>query len=240
MKRLALMAGLSLLFGAGQAGAMETSGNVSIATDYAFRGISQTNENAAIQGGFDLVAESGLYIGIWASNVNFDGSIELDFYGGYKGAFNEIVSYDIGALRYEYPDDEQAGAPLCDSAIDKRCESSFNELYGSLDIGDLTLGLNYSSDYFLGSNKAIYVYADYALELPDDYGLSFHVGSQSIDRNDRFGTPDYNDYGIALSKSVSDLDFSVTWYDTDIARDECFGGTDICEARVVFAISKSL
>ncbi|MEX2327920.1 MAG: TorF family putative porin, partial [Pseudomonadales bacterium] len=125
MKRLALLTGISLLLVAGQAGAVETSGNVSIATDYAFRGISQTNENATIQGGIDLVADSGLYLGIWASNVNFDGSIELNFYAGYAGSFNEMVNYDLGILRYEYPDDEQVSAPLCDSAIDKRCESSF-------------------------------------------------------------------------------------------------------------------
>ena len=72
-----LILGGSLILGFGSAMAAEVSGNVSIGTDYVYRGISQTTENPTIQGGFDLESETGLYIGIWTSNVDFDGSIEI-------------------------------------------------------------------------------------------------------------------------------------------------------------------
>ena len=61
------------------------TGNFTLTTDYAFRGVSQTNEDAAVQGGFDYAhSPTGLYAGIWGSNVSFPpGSIELDYYGGW-------------------------------------------------------------------------------------------------------------------------------------------------------------
>lgn len=225
-----LVFGGSLLLGATIATAAEVSGNVSLGTDYVYRGISQTSENPAIQGGLDIEGDSGLYAGIWGSNVDFDGSIELDLYVGYGGSLSEAVSYDVGVLRYEYPDDEQGGAP----------ESSFNEVYASLSMVGLTLGLAWSPDFFLESDQGTYGYLDYEMTLPNEMGLAFHYGHQSIDDNVQFGTPDYSDYSIGLSKSVADLDFSLTWYDTDLSSSECFGGSDLCDSRVVFAIGKSL
>lgn len=208
----------------------EISGNVSIGSDYVYRGISQTGENPTIQGGFDIAAENGLYAGVWSSNVGFDGSIEIDLYAGYGGSFSEGIDYDVGILRYEYPDDGQGGAP----------DSSFNEVYASVSFSNFTLGFAYSPEFFAESDQATYVYLDYELALANDFGLSFHYGSQSIDDNAAFGTPDYSDYSIGLSKTVSNLDLSLTWFDTDLSSTECFGGADDCDARVVFAVGKSL
>ena len=222
--------GSSLLLGFVSIANAAVSGNVSIGTDYVYRGISQTNENATIQGGFDVVEGSGAYAGVWASNVSFDGYIKVDLYAGYGGSLSESVGYEIGILRYEYPDDAQAGNP----------QSSFNEVYGSVSVGSFTVGLAYSPDFFFESGAATYLYADYELSLPNNFGLSIHIATQAIDDNDQFGTPDYNDYSISLSRSMADLDFSLTWYDTDLSTDDCFGGGDVCESRVVLAIGKSL
>ena len=41
------------------------SANVSVVSDYAYRGISQTDEKPALQGGFDFKHGSGLYVGVW-------------------------------------------------------------------------------------------------------------------------------------------------------------------------------
>ncbi len=230
-KLYGIVLGSSLLFGSVSAYAVEISGNVSLLSDYVYRGISQTTENPAIQGGFDIAADNGLYAGVWASNVDFDGSIEIDIYAGFAGTIGEEVDFDIGVLRYEYPDDGQGGA----------ADSSFNEVYGSIGFKGFTLGVAYSSDFFLESDTATYVYLDYELALPNDFALSFHYGDQSIDDNAQFGTPDYADYSIGVSKTFSDIDFSLTWYDNDLSGADCFGGPDdICESRVVFGLSKSL
>ena len=67
----ALMAGL----GSTQALAaddFEISGNIALTSDYRFRGISQSNEDPAVQGGFDVSFEPGFYLGTWASSIDFD------------------------------------------------------------------------------------------------------------------------------------------------------------------------
>ncbi len=229
-KLCGVVLGGSLLLSGMSAYAVEISGNVALNSDYIYRGISQTNENPAISGGFDIAGESGLYAGVWASNVAFDGSVEIDVYAGYAGSFSEEVDYDIGVLRYEYPDDAQAGAP----------DSSFNEIYGSVGFKGVTVGFAYSSDFFYESGKSVYLYVDYELGLPNDFTLAFHYADQSIDDEVQFGTPDYNEYSIGISKSFMDIDYSLTWFDTDLSRTDCFAGSDICESRIVFGLSKSL
>src|SRR3977135_2089821 len=80
------------------------TGNVGLFSQYIFRGLTQTNRNPAVQGGFDYAHSSGLYAGTWASNISWlrenastraggvtvasgtygdGGSLEWDFYGGY-------------------------------------------------------------------------------------------------------------------------------------------------------------
>src|SRR5919204_3661931 len=83
------------------------TGNLTIISDYRFRGIDQTFGKPAIQGGFDYSHASGVYLGNWNSNVNQGagypgGNIEMDFYGGYKKAFGDI-GLDVGAIYYYYP-----------------------------------------------------------------------------------------------------------------------------------------
>ncbi len=227
-KLITALMGSSLLVGSATVFALEISGNVALATDYIYRGISQTDEEATIQGGFDIEGESGLYVGVWASNIAFDGSIEIDVYAGFAGEFTEDLGFDIGALYYEYPNDLGPN------------HSSFQEIYGSLSYKDLTVGVNYSSDFFFESGSSIYAYIDYSLSLPNDFGLAFHYGDQSIDDNDTFGAPDYSDYSVSLSKTWADVDFALTWFDTDLSANQCFGGSDVCDSRVVFGLSKSL
>ena len=90
------------------------TGNLGLFSQYVFRGLTQTNQEPAIQGGFDLAHKSGFYVGTWASNVNWisdavappnsvSASMEWDFYGGYKGSLPMDFGYDIGALYYWYP-----------------------------------------------------------------------------------------------------------------------------------------
>jgi hypothetical protein len=93
--------------------------NVTLASQYRYRGISQTNSLPAIQGGFDYAHESGFYIGNWNSNISWisDGyganssaasavsvsaPIEMDFYAGYKTEVTEGLTLDGGVLQYYY------------------------------------------------------------------------------------------------------------------------------------------
>ncbi|MFN8640211.1 MAG: TorF family putative porin [Candidatus Binatia bacterium] len=85
------------------------SGNVAVYSDYSFRGISQTNRNAAVQGGLDWNHDSGVFLGLWASPVDFTNAsgtqnayMESDWYGGYQGAFDSLA-YKFSATYFYYP-----------------------------------------------------------------------------------------------------------------------------------------
>ena len=99
----ALLAASSLMAFAGGVAA-DISANVALVSDYRFRGISQSNTDLAIQGGFDYAWDNGFYVGTWGSTVDFDsavdfnGSLELDFYGGWGTSTGENSSIDIGYI----------------------------------------------------------------------------------------------------------------------------------------------
>ncbi len=107
------------------------TGNFGFFSQYIFRGLSQTGHKPALQGGFDWAHESGFYLGTWGSNIswlkeNFSapaavagtygegGSMEWDFYGGYKWSLPQDFTIDLGTLYYYYPGSIN---PLAQTAI---------------------------------------------------------------------------------------------------------------------------
>jgi uncharacterized protein (TIGR02001 family) len=235
MKKLIATA---LIVASGSAAAAEFSGNVTLTTDYRFRGISQGDRSPAIQGGFDLALDNGLYVGTWASNVTFSGAaIEIDYYAGFGGAINDATSYDVGFAYYNYPEDD------ADPDLD------YYELYGSISFHDFTLGVNFSPDYFAETDTYWYVYGDYSFGLAENVSLDLHLGANLFadkDAGTAFGIGDaggedqYIDYSVGLSTSGMGLDFSLAYIGTDLDTDECFGGTKLCDDTVVLSVSKSL
>ncbi len=105
-KALALSAALTLPgIASAQDASIPISANLTFTTDYVFRGISQTDEKFAVQGGFDWASEgTGIYAGTWASNVDFgsDTSVELDAYIGWAKTWGDF-GLDLGYLHYDYP-----------------------------------------------------------------------------------------------------------------------------------------
>ena len=94
---------LMTTFGSLQAATFES--NVALSSEYMWRGMTQTDGQAAISGGFDISGESGAYFGGWGSNVEYgdDATMELDYYLGYAGETEGGLSYDIGYLLYDFP-----------------------------------------------------------------------------------------------------------------------------------------
>src|SRR5579862_2377987 len=81
--------------------------NINIVSDYRFRGIDQTWGKPAVQGGADLAWASGFYLGTWLSNVSGNsypgGNLEVDYYGGYNGKFDDDFGFTVGGYGYWYP-----------------------------------------------------------------------------------------------------------------------------------------
>lgn len=218
----------------------EISAEVLIGTDYRFRGISQTDRSFTVQGGIEYAHETGFYAGLWGSNVSFsDGALELDPYVGFSGSFNSEIDFDIGLLYYGYPKD--GASPGLD----------FWEFYSSLTWAGVEFGVAYSPDYFAETGSYFYVHGAYEVELPGEFALGFHLGSNIFKNRanmDDFleigGTgvsagSTYLDWNITISKEAYGLDWSLSYVDTDLKRRECFGGDKACSATAVFAVSKS-
>jgi len=253
--KLLIVAGLlsvsSMAGAAATYAGFEFSANVALTSDYVFRGISQTDEDIAIQGGFDVNHETGFYAGLWGSNLEFgenpavdgmgDGAdIELDLYAGFSHEIpfiNTGTEFDVGFLHYGYP------------GAGERRNYDYDEWYGSVshdfDFAAASVGLNYSDDYFAASGDATYVYVDVDVPLkfiptPIEIALNLHWGNQNISKNVTFGTPDYNDYKVGVSTDIEGFGLALDFIDTDLSKGQCFGGSNLCEDRVVFTVSKSL
>jgi uncharacterized protein (TIGR02001 family) len=180
--------------------------NVGLYSQYIFRGLTQSGNKPAIQGGVDYTNVSGFYLGTWASNVSWLGdsnsysnaSLELDLYGGYRGAIKD-VSYDVGLLQYVYPGDFKSTGFLL-----KRAETT--EVYGSLAYKWVTAKLSVAvSDGVFGNKDAAGTYyADITANYPvtDTITATAHVGRQeySGSGNDVYS---YTDWKLGLSKAFA-------------------------------------
>jgi len=210
----------------------EISANVALATDYVFRGISQTDNQLAISGGFDWGHESGFYLGTWASNVDSalfsgptDPQIELDLYAGFSGDFGDSgLGYDVGYIRYEYP-----GGGSSDT----------NEIYGALSFGDFTGQVNYSNELnFTGDDgDGWYFNAGYGTEF-NGVGLSASIGYSSGDAWDVITDGSYVDWSLGASYSVVGVDLGLTYTDTNLSNTDC-GSSTLCDSKLIASVSKS-
>ncbi|MEK9644371.1 MAG: TorF family putative porin [Alphaproteobacteria bacterium] len=216
----------------------EFSANVALVSEYYFRGISQTDDTPAVQGGFDWsvpVSKNGLsfYLGIWGSNVDFnevsgvDGaSLEADVYGGLSGSIGD-VGWDVGVIYYAYPG---AASNLNYDFWEGAIALSYDFGYASA-----TASVNYSPDNFGASGEAWY--PKLALDVPVGkyLTLSAHVAKQYIEKNSVFGQPDYVDWSVGGTVNAAGFDLNLTYSDTDLSSSEC---SDAC-GMVLFSISRS-
>ena len=208
------------------------SGNVALATDYAFRGVSQTDESPAIQGGLDAAfGDSGFYLGTWASNINFGtggGNLELDVYGGYKFALGG-VAMDVGVLGYLYP-----------GASDDGAELDYWELYAKPSIAlspqfTLGAGFYYSPEFTGESGDGFYYEVNGAYALTPELSLSGAVGMQTVDTDGFFaGEDDYTTWNVGGTYSAMGLGFDLRYVGTDVDDANAY------DDRVIFSVKKAM
>jgi uncharacterized protein (TIGR02001 family) len=214
------------------AAADDISANVSLASDYVWRGVSQTNEKPAISGGFDYSHDFepvSWYIGTWSSNVDptfFGGthspSTELDLYTGVTGELGEF-SYDAGWLRYFYP-----GGSVNDTTEWK------------IGGGWKWFGATYyySKDWFATHNDSSRIEGSFDYDLPYEIGLSASIGNNYGDGTDAIFNDSYVDWKLGVSKTWLGVDWGLAYTDTNISKGDC-GDKSLCDAHYVASLSKS-
>jgi len=227
----------ALLASAGVAQA-ELSANVAAVSNYLWRGVSQTGDKAAVQGGIDYSHESGLYAGTWASNIDFDGSdeavdttgdgnldtfvsgdskanAEIDLYAGFGNDIGDTgISYDIGAIYYYYPG---AGGDAQGGDLD------FSEATGSLSYSWVTATVAYTfwGEVDDGPFQDGDLYYSASADLPFEYegfSSSVFIGRYTFDEDGDpgVGDLDYTHWGISISKDAGDFgSFSANYEQTN-------------------------
>jgi uncharacterized protein (TIGR02001 family) len=212
------------------------TGNLGLVTDYRFRGISQTFKQPAIQGGFDYSHSSGFYAGNWDSSINTGagfpgGSIEMDFYGGWKQTWGDW-GLDLGTIYYYYPGTDANATNF--PANPKNGQTHTGNVHNwELYIGGSWkwISLKYShavSDYFSlpdtkGSN---YLDLSGTYDLGNGWGIVGHVGSFHLD-NWHAGTDatkgSYADWKLGVTKDISGWVLGASYIDTN-AKGSCNTG----------------
>ena len=196
MKNLLKTGVIALFSGVMSLQAAEFESNVALSSDYIWRGMTQTAEEPAISGGFDIAGESGLYFGTWASNVEFgDGAaLELDWYAGYANELDNGFSYDIGYLAYTYPGED------------------------SLDFEEIYVGFGYS---YFG-----YTFSSGQDSAPDNSEISVALGETGLGLTygdyDEYG--EYTIISYDLPISIAGLGVSLAW--TDFSAEDSSGLAD--------------
>ncbi|NQV84578.1 MAG: hypothetical protein HQ494_12235 [Rhodospirillales bacterium] len=215
--------------------------NFGVFSNYTFRGISQTGDEPAIQGGIDysigLNKDVSLYLGVWGSNVDFsdsdDASVEMDWYGGFSGAYKG-VDVSLGVIYYSYP-----GA--LDSANYDFFEGNIALGYAINDKVSLGFGYNGTSENFGKSGSAHYFNGSVSYAVPIsavDLTFDANIGHQSIEKEAVFGVPDYWDWKIGASLALTkNIALNAFYTDTDITATEC--GSENCDARGQLSLTAS-
>ncbi len=192
------------------------TGNVGVTSNYLWRGVSQTDDAAAIQGGIDYEHESGFYLGTWASTVDFGDSTsyELDLYGGYSGSIGENFSYDVYYLYYAYPDS--------DNDIDfGEVSAGISWKWFSLSYSTVVNADNDIADAPLDDDDMSYINAGANFPLSDTLTLSAHYGYFDGDiARAWFDKNSYSNYSLSVNKETELGSFSFMLSDTDLKHDD--------------------
>lgn len=154
--------------------AVDVTGNVSLVSDYRFRGVSLSGGDPAIQGGITVTHESGFYIGTWASSIDdagtdFYGDVELDVFGGWSGSVGEGLGLDVGLLYYAYPSNA--------SGVDAEFFEPYLTLTATLGPVTAKVGANYAWDQSAIADDSLYLRTDLSAGIPNTpLTLNAHLG----------------------------------------------------------------
>ena len=242
MKKLLSVLFLAMTALAAQA---EVTGNLGLTSDYRFRGISQSQNAPAVQGGVDYNHSSGFYIGNWNSSVSSQvytqgSGVESDLYAGFKKDIYKGLTLDVGSYNYFYPRAKTAGTG-----------SNFDTYEAFLGLGYGPVSAKYSrtigSGYFGTTNAqgTQYYQADVAYPLPvtglEKVSFLAHAGHTNVANST---TLDYSDYNVGLGYDLAGWQLAAKYY-TNTSMSSGFqtantvSGQKLYKNAGVFSVTKS-
>jgi uncharacterized protein (TIGR02001 family) len=179
------------------------TGNVAFVSDYRFRGISLSAGDPALQGSLQLNHASGLYAGIWGSNLEDTpvyGNLETDFYAGWTGPIASGLTADVGMTYYAYFNGKVGSANVLEPY------ASLTTTFGP---ASAKAGVAYAwKQDALGGDDNLYLYTDWSMGVPNTpVSLAAHLGysSGALSPNLLTGksTKDGLDYSVGATYAVT-------------------------------------
>lgn len=202
------------------------SANAGFTTDYIFRGISQNVGQPAVQGGIDYAHSSGLYAGVWGSNIGWitgagatgNASMELDTYFGFRNSFVEDFTYDVGFIRYNYLGNY---TPAAGGYV----KADTDEIYGAIGYKWVTAKYSYALGQFLtvpGAAGTNYLEINASVPVGDSgFTVGAHIGKQTYKGTFADGlvlagfNPTYTDYKLSVAKDIGGYVVTLAYTDTN-------------------------
>lgn len=229
---------------------LNTTGQLTLSTDYRFRGVSKTSNNPAIQGALSFNHESGAYASIWGSNIEASSTAEMDAVLGYATRLSVLPSLkttlDVGYIRYIY-----AGSGNSAPASN---QPDFNELFAKLGFtgavlanDQLITGVNYSNNYNNHSDDFWYVSANYSVPIKTTgYGIVAGLGynlfssASMLNRGIAYQGNDeaYFDYKLGTTFGVQGLTTELAWVGNSLKAAQC-EDAKTCKNALQLSISKA-
>lgn len=221
--------------------------NVGLASEYRYRGISQSRFDPAVSAGIDYTHNpSGFYVGAWGSSIKWigdagkiagvstRGDVEIDIYAGKRGEIAPEVTYDVGVLQYWYP-----GNTL--DKISTNVSADTTEVYGQLGLGPAYIKYSHAlTDLFGNKNSDGSYYIDGGVNYPVAEGtvLNLHVGYQKVKNVDN---ADYTDWKVGVTKEFGFATGAIAVIGTDAKKAFYVspGGSNLGKTTAVVSLTKA-
>ncbi len=223
--------------------------NVSIVSDYIFRGLSRTNGYPAVQGGVDFAPSNGFYAGVWGSNVSWladqgtvkGSSLEIDPYVGVKNSFLTDFTYDFGVMRYHFPGNYSVGAVNADT----------DELHAALSYQWLSVKYSYSlgNAFGIADSKgthyldlgANFTFPDSGVTFGGHYGVQTYQGVTASNMKAAGMDPSYSDAKLYFSYNMNGYLLGVAYSKTFKLSNNYINtlGNNLGRPKFVFSLTRN-
>lgn len=209
--------------------AASVSSTFTVTSDYLFDGISQTQNDPALQASLDWSHESGFFLGTWASNVDFGAGdpadVEIDLYGGYAASDDSGWGWSVGFAHYTY-----TGAP---SSYD------YTEFTAGLTLPTTTSVQAWVADDDVLGGEAFRIKAKHSVPLPQDFSLDLELTRTQYDAE---GFDDYTHGQVGVSRPFGSFKAYLGYSGTSLDDDArvASNGDSLADGRVVFILSTTV
>ena len=192
--------------------------------------VTPTGGDSAFHGGLDLTHNSGFYFGQWSPNAGLapDSTLEVDSYAGFKKPFDQTLGYELGVIRYSYPNTAQLDS---------------HELYAGFRIFDSRIGTAFSND---AGRQDSTLFLDLGGIVPLGLDLRMQYGNHQLDTPaaiDGGGLVNaYNDWSFNVSRPLMGMDMNLMYSGSSLTGADCgaySGHNAYCESTVTLKVVRS-